>query len=50
MNQKKAGMSDAQFESAKQEYIKTMMARSELQSPLFGSELREKLTKPVSTQ
>ncbi|HWQ62808.1 MAG TPA: hypothetical protein VN429_00215 [Methanospirillum sp.] len=50
MNQKKAGMSDAQFESAKQEYIKTMMARPELQSPLFGSELREKLTTPASTQ
>ncbi|MDD1727763.1 MAG: hypothetical protein LUQ50_01680 [Methanospirillum sp.] len=44
MNQKKAGMNAAQFETAKQEYISTMMARSELQNPYFGSEVREKLT------
>ncbi|WP_319580480.1 hypothetical protein [uncultured Methanospirillum sp.] len=50
MDQKKAGMSEAQFESAKQEYIKTMMARPELQDPVFGSEVREKLTTPKTAQ
>ena len=44
MDQKKTGMSAAQFETAKQDYISTMMARPELQNPYFGSEVREKLT------
>lgn len=44
MDKKKAGMSAAQFESAKQEYIATMQARPELQNPVFGTTVREKLT------
>ena len=40
MEKKKGGMTSAQFESEKQQYIHAMQARSELQDPLFGDTVR----------
>jgi phosphoglycerol transferase len=42
--EKKNGMTPEEFEAEKRNYITTMQARPDLQNPIFGSEVRNKLS------
>jgi phosphoglycerol transferase len=44
MEEKKSGITPEQFAAEKQNYIQTMQTRSELQNPIFGSEVRNQMS------